>query len=239
MTTWLVAHGAWSAGWAWKKMHARLRAHGDELVVPTYTGLGERLHLARSDIDLSTHVADLLGVVEYRDLRDFVLIGHSYGGMVASALADRLAERVRALVYLDAFVPRDGESLFDLIAPAARARMREAARTHGEGWRVPPNPTPADTDPADVAWITPRRVFQPMRTFEEPVKLSGALEGLPRTYIYCTRVASGDPFRVFAESARAAAGWRYLEIDASHSPHITCPDLLTELLISVASRDRQ
>ena len=134
MATLLVAHGAWSAGWAWKKMRPLLRARGHELFTPTHTGLGERSHQASPDIDLETHIADILGVLQFEDLKSVVLIGHSYGGMVATGVADRARECIAKLIYLDAHVPRDGESLFDL-NPDRRLTMTEAARTNGEGWR--------------------------------------------------------------------------------------------------------
>ncbi len=127
MATFLVAHGAWSAGWVWKKMRPLLGERGHELFTPTYTGLGERVHLARPDVGLETHIADVLGVLEFEDLRNVLLIGHSYGGMVATAVADRVPERLAQLVYLDAFVPRNGQSLFDLQPWDVQARMREAA----------------------------------------------------------------------------------------------------------------
>jgi pimeloyl-ACP methyl ester carboxylesterase len=170
VTVFVVAHGAWSAGWAWKKMRPLLRA---ELWTPTYTGLGERAHLANPAIDLDTHIADVIGVLEMEDLRDVVLIAHSYGGMVATGVADRARERIAQLIYLDAFVPHDGQSLFDLQPPDARARMRELARTDGEGWRLPPTQMPADTPDADVAWASGRRRPQPVRTFEQPLRLAG------------------------------------------------------------------
>ena len=125
MATILVAHGAWSAGWAWKKMHPLLAAHGHRLVTPTYTGLGERAHLAQRAIDLEAHIRDLLAVIEFEDLSDIVLVGHSYGGMVATGVADRVPQRIAQRVYLDAFVPRDGQALFDLISPEARSAMRK------------------------------------------------------------------------------------------------------------------
>src|SRR5262245_39180804 len=113
MAMFVVAHGAWSAGWAWKKMHALLSKAGHRLVTPTYTGLGERAHLAHRDIDLETHILDVLSVPRCEDLEGVILIGHSYGGMVATGVADRAGDRIAALVYLDAFAPRDGESSFD------------------------------------------------------------------------------------------------------------------------------
>ena len=129
--TFLVCHGAWSAGWAWKKMHPRMLAAGHRLVTPSYTGLGERAHLASPSIDLETHIQDILNVIKYEDLRDIALIGHSYGGMVATGVADRARDRIAQLIYLDAFVPRDGQSLLDLNEPA-RARMMQLAAT-GDG----------------------------------------------------------------------------------------------------------
>ena len=234
MATFLVAHGAWSAGWVWKKMRPLLRERGHELFTPTYTGLGERVHLACPDVGLETHIADVLGVLEFEDLRNVLLIGHSYGGMVATAVADRVPERLAQLVYLDAFVPRNEQSLFDLQPGEVQASMREAARMVGDGWRVPPNPLPPDTSEADVAWFMPRRVMQPLRTFEQSVHLTGAGERLPKTYIYCTRPAPGDVFRSFAHRARSEPGWHYLEVDASHNPHVTVPDVLAELLDNIA-----
>jgi pimeloyl-ACP methyl ester carboxylesterase len=215
-------------------MHPLLRARGHELITPTYTGLGERAHLAGPEVGLETHVRDVLAVLEVEDLRDVILIGHSYGGMVATVVADRAPERLVHLLYLDAFVPGDGQSLFDLQPEKVRDRMREAARTDGDGWRIPPNPSPPDTSEADLAWVLPRRVMHPLKAFEDRVGLTGAGTRLPRTYVYCTRLPPGDPFGQFARRARGAPGWRYLELDASHSPHVTAPDALAALLDEVA-----
>src|SRR5437588_1448752 len=157
-STFLVCHGAWSAGWAWKKMHPLMAAAGHRLVTPTQTGIGEREHLANPSIDLETHIQDILKVIRYEDLRDIVLIGHSYGGMVATGVADRARDRIAQLIYLDAFVPGDGQALVDLLPAEGRAMMRERARSEGEGWSIPPNPMPADTAEADVAWASPKRM---------------------------------------------------------------------------------
>ena len=234
MATFLIAHGAWSAAWAWKKMRPLLQARGHALYTPTYTGLGERAHLASREVGLETHIADVLGTLEFEDLRDVVLVGNSYGGMVATGVADRARARLRRLVYLDAFVPRDGQSLLDLLPADVRERMREAARTAGDGWRVPPNPVPPDTSETDLAWLMPRRVMHPLRAFEEPIRLSGPEGAAPRAYIYCTRIAPGDVFGPFAERARREAGWQYLELEASHSPNVTAPEALAALLEKLA-----
>jgi pimeloyl-ACP methyl ester carboxylesterase len=227
--TFLVCHGAWSAGWAWKKMHPLMAAVGHRLVTPTCTGLGERAHLANPSIDLETHIQDILNVIKYEDLRDIVLIGHSYGGMVATGVADRARDRIDQLIYLDAFVPEEGQCLLDFLNESERQRMLQLAKS-GDGWRVPPNPTPPDTAPADVEWLTPRRADMPIRCFESPLKLHGGALKLPRSYIYATRVSPVDAFGPFAARARSEPGWGYLEIDASHSPHVTAPEMLMALL---------
>jgi pimeloyl-ACP methyl ester carboxylesterase len=145
MATIVLAHGAWSAAWAWKKMRPLFGAAGHEFFSPTYTGLGERAHLADPDIDLSTHVQDVTAVLEFEDLQDVTLLGHSYGGMVATGVADRVPGRLARVVYIDAFAPQDGQSLFDLVGPKAEANMRAGALKDGEGWKLPINPMPTDT----------------------------------------------------------------------------------------------
>jgi len=231
----VVAHGAWSAGWAWKKLRPLLRARGHELFTPTYTGMGERSHLAHRDIDLETHIADILAVLKFEDLRDLILVGHSYGGMVATGVADRAPERIAHLVYLDAFAPRDGQSLLDLQTEENRQRVREDAKKNGDGWRVTPNPAPPDTSEIDLSWVNAHRVKQPLQTFEQKIKLTGAVDKLPRTYIYCKISRPGDVFRQFRDRASTEKGWKTIDIDASHSPHVTAPKALAQILDSVAA----
>ena len=232
--TFLVCHGAWSAGWAWKKMHSLMAARGHRLVTPSYTGLGERAHLATPAIDLETHIQDILNVIKYEDLRDIVLIGHSYGGMVPTGVADRARDRVSQLIYIDAFVPDDGQCLLDLLPGSEPQRMRQLAKS-GDGWRVPPNPTPPDTLPADVEWLTARRVDMPIKCFESALKLHGGELTLPRSYIYATRKSPVDAFGPFAARAKNEPGWRYFEIDASHSPNVSAPEALMALLEEIVA----
>lgn len=229
MAIFVVAHGAWSAGWAWKKMRPLMRAAGHEFWTPTYTGVGERAHLAHPDIDLDTHIRDVIGVLEFEDLRNVVLIGHSYGGMVATGVADRARERIAQLIYLDAFAPQDGKCLLDHVGEHGK-KMRQVAE---DGWRVPANPMPPDTAAADVEWAAPKRVPQPIKTISSPIRLSGK-ELPPRSYIYCRRTPPGDPFRQFAERAQRE-GWPYFELDASHNPHITMPEELAALLNKIVA----
>jgi pimeloyl-ACP methyl ester carboxylesterase len=200
--------------------------------LPTYTGLGERAHLAHHEIDLATHVQDVAAVLEVEDLTQVTLLGHSYGGMVATGVADRLRGRIARVVYIDAFAPKDGESLFDLVGPEVEANMRAGALKDGNGWKVPSIPMPPDTSPEDQAWASPRRRPQPIRTFEDKIRLQSK-EWPPRHYIYAKRARPGDVFRQFADRARSEPGWSYHEIDSSHNPHITCPEVLMATLTQI------
>jgi pimeloyl-ACP methyl ester carboxylesterase len=220
----LVCHGAWSGGWSWKKMFPLVEAAGYRMMVPTYTGLGEREHLANPAIDLETHIQDILSAIKFEDLNDIILLGHSYGGMVATGVADRVRDRISQLIYLDAFVPRDGQSLFDL-NEAGRPGI-EASAKNGDGWRAAPLPTPPDTAAEDLDWITPRRVPMPLKCFQMKLKLQRGEPAMPRSYIYAKRITPADTFGQFSRRAQSEPGWHHIEIDASHAPNISAPDKL-------------
>jgi pimeloyl-ACP methyl ester carboxylesterase len=231
MATFFVAHGAWSGGWAWKKMRPLMAAAGHELYTPTQTGIGERVHLAHRGINLDTHIQDLLAVLEFEDVRNAILVGHSYGGMVATGVADRARDKIKHLVYLDAFAPEGGKSAADYM-PAERAEM--VRKNAIDGWKVPSSPVPPDTSPGDMAWLSARRVPQPLQCFEQKLVLKNGPLSVPRTYIYAQRHNPGDPFRQFMQRARKE-GWPVYEMDASHSPHVTAPEALMEILNKVAT----
>jgi len=224
----LVCHGAWSGGWSWKKMFPLAQAAGYRMVVPTYTGLGEREHLVNPAIDLETHIQDILGTIRFENLNDIILLGHSYGGMVATGVADRVRDRIRQLIYLDAFVPRDGQSLFDL-NEGGRAHL-EASAKNGDGWRIEPLTPPPDTAAEDLDWITPRRVKMPIKCFQTKLKLQHGEPAMPRSYIYAGRITPADTFGQFSRRAQSEGGWRHVQIDASHAPNISAPDKLMDAL---------
>jgi len=224
VATYLICHGAWSGGWSWAKIRLRLRAAGHTVFTPTYTGLGDRAHLVHPMVDLETHIQDILAVIEAEDLADFVLVGHSYGGMVATGVADRVPERVRRLIYLDAFVPADGQSLNDLTGRVP---------TGVERWLIPPNPPAPDAAEADLAWTLPRRRHQPARCFSHAIRLAHADPSFPRSYIHCTQKAGPDVFRQFADRFRTDPGLDFHTLEASHSPNVTAPDALVALLLGI------
>jgi pimeloyl-ACP methyl ester carboxylesterase len=215
-------------------MHPLMAAAGHRLITPTYTGLGEREHLATPEVNLETHIQDVLGVIKFEELRDFVLVAHSYGGMVATGVADRVPERIRQIIYVDAFVPKDGQSLVDLVPAETRERILGTAKDGG--WLVPPQPIPDDTSPEDVQWIQKFRIHQPLHCFDMPVKLANGDTKLPRSYVYALRRPPAvDTFGAFAARAKSE-GWDYHEIDASHSPNVTAPQLLADLLVKIADQ---
>jgi pimeloyl-ACP methyl ester carboxylesterase len=236
MATFVLVHGAWHGGWCWRRLTPRLRAAGHEVYAPTLTGLGERAHLLSPAVDLDTHAADVLGVLEWEALRDVVLVGHSYGGMVITAVAQRAAARLAHLVYLDAFLPLDGECLLDFLPPDARARTLGRAREAGEGWYLPPQRDEHPygvTDPADAAWLRARLSAHPLATLAQPVRRADpAAAALPRTYVACT--ATGW-FAASAARARAEGGWGYRELAAVHDAMVTAPQALTDVLLEIAA----
>jgi pimeloyl-ACP methyl ester carboxylesterase len=240
MTTFVLVHPAWLGGWGWSKLAPLLRARGHAVHAPTLTGLGERAHLARPEVGLDTHVLDVVAVLTYEDLRDVVLVGSSSAGAVITGVADRAPERIAQVVYLDAFVPEDGQCVLDLIAPDRRSAMEALVRTEGDGWLLPRfAAAPWErflpeawqiTDAADVRWMLARLRPTPFRHFTDPVRRrSPAAESLPRTYVRCLRWPHAG-FDRHAEAARGAAGWRCRELAASHLPYVTEPRLLAELL---------
>jgi pimeloyl-ACP methyl ester carboxylesterase len=228
-----VGHGAWSAGWTWTKMHPLLAARDHRLITLTLTGLGERSHLANPGIDLDTHITDIVNLLEWDDLSCVHMIGHSYGGMVATGAADQAPARIAKLIYIDAFAPRDGDSVFEILPPATRDQRIVAAASGSESWRIPPRPMPPDTPAADVAWCTPKRVPQPLKTFEQNIRLRDDFDG-PRYYVYCACHPADDRFRRFFERAQRDNWAGVFSFDASHNPHITAPDGLADLLDEIA-----
>lgn len=233
MANYVLVGGAWTGGWIWKDVAVRLRAAGHLVYTPTLTGLGEREHLATPDIDLETHVQDVVNVLEFEDLTDVTLVGHSYSGFVVTGVADRVPDRITSLVYVAASVPDDGATLLDEFDEEGREQVRAIIDEYGDGWRLPLVPLARDMagDVSDRAWdwFMARAVPQPARTFDQPLRLvSGAFEELPRTYIRCTGDLS--PEEAVPPAARSDSSWRYYELPTGHWPMLTMPGELADLL---------
>jgi pimeloyl-ACP methyl ester carboxylesterase len=215
-----------------------LRRAGHDVWTPTLTGLGEREHLANPDVGLHTHLQDVIGVLRWEDLREVILVGHSYGGMVITGVAARAAERLSRLVYLDAFVPLGGQSLADLLGPQTTERFRSIAERDGQGWRLPlpfPPESLGVSDPVLIESIQSRVVMQPLKAMLEPVPEPVAgTAALPRSYLYCARA----PMGLFESSAKYAReqGWDYRELDAGHGAPVADPGLVAGALMDVAEQ---
>ena len=220
----VIVHGAWGGGWAFKKVESLLRQTGFDVYRPQLTGQGDRVHLARPDIGLSTHIDDVVNTILYEDLRDIVLVGHSYGGMVISGVADRVPDRIRRLVYLDAIVPNDGDSVTTLM-PGGGDVIKQI--TKGDyvvpAWVKPDQPPPHD-------------VPQSLKTFTDPIVLKNeAARKLPATYILTVekgKEAKDDNF--FPHSVRAKErGWTMLQLTSDHNPQWSAPEALAEMLAGI------
>jgi pimeloyl-ACP methyl ester carboxylesterase len=242
MANFVLVHGAWHGGWCYRDTAKALRAAGHTVFTPTHTGVGERFHQSGEAITLQTHIRDVLGTLEYEGLNDVILCGHSYGGMVITGVADLAPQRVKALVYLDAFVPRDGESLIGLLPTALPAEVwplfvngfRDAARAGGSGLM---QPIPAEVfgiKPENRPWVDSLCRPQALATFECPVLLTGAYQQVKnRSYI----LADGwdpSPFRHFAARCEAEGGWNVVKLPCSHDVMVDMPDELAAELLKLA-----
>lgn len=228
MTTYVLVHGAWGGSYGFRRVRPLLRERGHEVFTPSLTGIGERSHLTGPMVSLSTHVLDVANTIGYEDLRDIVLLGYSYGGMVVTGALEHVRDRVRELVYLDAFVPGDGESVVS-IAPA-----RALPAGLGAPWLVPPLAREYETEQI-AAFSAPRRTAQPVRTFTEPVRLAAPLEDGPFGLTYIRAAAEPNPvFEAAAMRAKASPAWRHHEIDTGHMVAENRPAELAELLLALA-----
>ncbi|MDD9943276.1 MAG: alpha/beta fold hydrolase [Myxococcales bacterium] len=232
MTTFVLVHGAWAGSFCFRHVRRRLQREGHEVFTPSLTGVGERVHLVSPDVDLTTHVRDVVNQILYEDLTEIVLLGYSYGGAVVTGCLKHVAERVSHLVYLDAFVPSDGQSIADIVGAP------EPPISLGVEALVPPLLREFD-DPAEAEFVAARRVPQPVGTLFEPVKLTQALEAFPlsRTYIRATGAGPDEPgnahFAVAAAHARASDEWSCHDIDTNHMVLSNRPDELADVLLNI------
>lgn len=229
--TFVLVHGAWHGGWCWRYVAEPLRARGHRVFTPTLTGQGERLHLSRPEVVHDTHVRDITGLIEAEELEEIILVGHSYGGIVISAVADRLRTRMKKLVYLDALLPVPGRPVFEL-PPEQLAAVKAGLI---DGYKSPPFPTEQFGIPKDhplYAWVDRRLTTMPFGVFETPVMLSDGWDRLPRCYIAAKANALGQTAAA-AKQARAQ-GWEMFDIDTGHDVMVTAPDALATLLMAIA-----
>lgn len=231
----VLVHGGWQGSWVWKKLTPLLVTAGHRVYTPTLTGLGDRAHLTHPDLNLDAHIQDVLLFLEMEDLREVLLVGHSYAGFVISAVAERAANRLHSLVYLDAFVPENRKRVTDYLLPLER---RQALIKAGqESGYVAPIPLQAlgVSDAADLEWATPRLVKQAFATFDQPIRLTApAGNGFPRSFIASTNPPSGS-FGQFAEAIRNNPSWQFFELSTGHQAMISAPLELSRILLRLSS----
>jgi pimeloyl-ACP methyl ester carboxylesterase len=226
MSNFLIVHGAWTGAWSWQRVINRLIARGHRVHAPALSGLCERSHLAKlATITLSTHIDDIVNEATWNDLDQFVLVGHSYSGFVITGVAERLRERIASIVYLDAFIPQDGQCFADLFS--SEKALPEP---------MVPQPRLAEgeySDEADRAWVESKTTPQPTSTFTERLRVTGAYERVPKkTFIQASKGPTGD----IAAALRGDPTWTIRQIESGHDVPVNNPEKLTDLLEAAASR---
>lgn len=219
--TFLFVPGAWDGGWDYAKVDSILCVHGDIVYRPTLTGLGERVHLSNSGINLSTYINDILNVIKFEDLHDVILVGHSYGGMVISGVAEQVPDRIKKLVYLDAMVPNDGESAKDVCGelwePMTKGNIKDSMVLYPFGAAKP---------------IPPSDVPQPLNTFTEPLHISNPMvKKIPTVFIQMTKDGKGSPAHDKMGIVRARAReWKIYTLEGGHYSMREQPENLVKKL---------
>ena len=232
--TYVLIHGSWHGGWCWRIVRDMLRAEGHLVFAPSLTGMGERVHLLNADISIGTFVDDVVGLLEAEELEDVILVGHSFGGGPITGVADRVPHRIRRLVYLDAIVLRDRQSMFDGFPPEeVELRARAAEATSG-GLAVPvPEILPPvwGIGPDHEDWVRRRLTPHPFRSYTTSLSLRAPVgNGLPRLYVACT-APSHPGLTSFQAYVKSLSGWEWLDLATPHDVMITHPEVLTRLLL--------
>jgi pimeloyl-ACP methyl ester carboxylesterase len=230
MTDYVLVHGAWWGSWCWSRVRSLLAAEAHQVFTPTLTGLADRSHLLSREVSLDTHIADVVNLMIWEDLRDVVLVGQSYGGVVARHVADRMPDRIRSLVYLDAFVPDNGKALCDYLPDGGKA-FRELAAAHGDGWKIPPPPASFfGVGAASADWVDRQCTMHPLSTLEAPAQLTGACDEIPAIG-YIRASESSGPFKQFYTQAGERRWWQ-AELACGHAGVVLdMPKELTALLL--------
>lgn len=252
MATYVLVGGAWIGGWAWADVAARLRTSGHDVHAVTLTGLGDRTHLARPEVDLDTHITDVVDVLDGDDLTDVVLVGHSYAGIVVEGVADRRPERIGTVVWVDSAPMGAGFALIDFSPPPAQDAMREEVAQHGDGWLLPfpdieqlgQQASLAGLDRAALEDLAARATPQPFRTYTQALTLSGDTPTYRRCAVVCSdggfsvaqiraALASDDPGML---AVYAGDDWTFDEIPTGHWPMLSAPDQLAAVLDGYGDR---
>ncbi|HUC49411.1 MAG TPA: alpha/beta hydrolase [Xanthobacteraceae bacterium] len=231
--TFVLVHGAWHGGWCWQRVADRLRNNGHKVFTPTLTGLGERSHLLHQGVDIGTHIDDVVNVMKWERLTDVVLCGHSYGGFVISGVAEQMAAAIRSIVFLDAFLPADGDTTQNLTSGAVREAIRAALASGALG--MPPRPAEFfGVNEADRAWVDSLCTPQPIGTFTYKIALTGAREKIARKIYIRAKNYANPGFDRAVATVKSDPSWRFHEVASGHDVMVDMPERLSELLVEAA-----
>lgn len=236
MADFVLVHAAWHGGWEWRQVAERLRSLGHTVHTPTLTGAGERSHLLTPEVGLETHITDILNVFKWERVQKAVLVGHSYSGFVITGVADRIPEQIAALVYMDAFVPSDGQSTFDLTPAWRLNEIVDLAARQGEGWYVPPHHAERwVADPVQRAEIERLATSQPLRSLKDKLHLRGGIDKIARRYFVLSSAFKPSPFWQFYEKYQADPAWTVRTLPTMHDAMISMPEEVSTILLEAAT----
>lgn len=233
MTTFLLIHGMWHGAWCWRQLTSLLRASGHDVYTATLTGSGERAHLRYPDIDMNTHIQDVVAVLEFEDLRNVILVGHSLAGYLAPAVAERAPERIAHIINLDGILPVEGKALKDIM-PQNFDDFQQRGRANGDEWWTPPVPDwTFGVTGADLEWMKSKLTPYPLKTWLTPMPFSSqSARAIPRTFIRCTDEHTPEGL-INDEQECLQLGWQYRQLATGHDAMITAPKDLSECLLSL------
>lgn len=243
MANFVLVHGAWHGGWCWQRVTSALQQQGHRVHAVTLTGLGERAHLLAPAITLDTHIDDVISAIEVEELHDVILAVHSYAGMIGTAVADRLGKHLKHLVYVDAVVPKPGESWSSTQSAATQQQRLSAAQASTRFSFPPPDPKVFGLHDADHAWVRRRQTPHPGNTYQAPLDFDvHRVAAIPRTFVNCTQpaLATIDPSRLRVKDPKFWDGaWlpnaKLVELKTGHDPMISDPAGLTRILLDCAA----
>lgn len=232
--TFVLVHGAWHGAWCYARVRDTLTAQGHRVFTPTLTGLGERSHLLSGDITLDTHITDVVNVIKWEELDNIVLCGHSYGGWVISGVAEQVPDRIASIVFLDAYMPNDGDSGQSIGTQFTRDGIAAALKAGAVSRPVRPAESFMVATKKDRAWVDSKLTEQPLGVSLQPIKLTGARDRVPKkTYVRATPYEN-PAFDKYLETCAADPSWTTYSLPVGHDIMVDAPDRLAEILLEVA-----
>ena len=232
MATFVLVHGAWHGAWCWRRVEKLLRAKGHDVFVPTLTGVADRAHLMSANIDVNTHIADVVNLVKWEGLKDIVLVGHSYGGVVISGIAEKIEKSISSIVFLDAFLPENGQRMTDLTVAQTRDLI-DAAQAKGDLGVAPRSAASFNVNEKDRAWADAQCTPQPIRTLTQIVSLTGARDRIAKKSYIRAAGYPNEPFDL-AKAKATKNGWRVYDCNCGHDVMLDMPERLADILMEVA-----